>query len=84
MIDCQYGLGWPTIKQKPSIWFQERFSKQYVKTPTMERDLHNLISGKSMSMYVMDVVEVSVEQRFLNSNHCSVSFKVVMDKDKGF
>ena len=55
---------------------QEGFLKQYVDSPTREGAILDLVLGNEPS----HVVDVSVGEQFGNSDHNSVSFKVLMDK----
>ena len=57
---------------------QEGFLKQYVDSPTREGAILDLVLGNEPGQ----VVDVSVGEQFGNSDHNSVSFKVLMDKDK--
>ncbi|PLS49478.1 hypothetical protein CYV29_15670, partial [Carnobacterium maltaromaticum] len=57
---------------------QEGFLEQYVNSPTREGAILDLVLGNEPGQ----VVEVSVGDYFGNSDHNSVSFKILMDKDE--
>ena len=57
---------------------QEGFLKQYGNSPTWEGAILDLLLGNEHGQ----VIELLVREHFGNSNHNSVSFKVLVDKDK--
>jgi len=57
---------------------QEGFLKHYIDSPTREVAVLDLVLGNEPGQ----VVNISVGEQFGNSDQNSVSFKVLMDKDK--
>eukprot|EP00061_Rhincodon_typus_P006678 g27576.t1 len=57
---------------------QEGFLKQYVDSPTRKGAMPDLVMGNEPGQ----VFDVSVGEQLGSSDHNSVSFKVIMDKDK--
>ena len=57
---------------------QEGFLKQYVNSPSWEGARLDWVLGNESGQ----VIKVSVGEHFGNSDHNSISFKVLVDKDK--